>query len=229
MRSRIPLVAALAVLVALAIAWLFWPRAPTDFELVPPPDEPFPTPAAHGADLPDEAQMHRPEPSASARPLRELETDKRAARDELRAKILAAEAAKRSLKRAPPPRPSSAAPASEDPGAEAGELKDRIGGRDALLAELNRDFMPLASECIEQARQRSPQLQGMLGLALETVADEDLGAIVESVEAPPANEIVDPELLECIQATALTLMLPPPPAGGREQFMITIPIEPEAE
>jgi hypothetical protein len=64
MRSRVPLVAAITLLIALAIAWLFWPRAPADFELVPPPEGPWPTPAAHDADLPDEPQMDRFEPSA---------------------------------------------------------------------------------------------------------------------------------------------------------------------
>jgi hypothetical protein len=67
MRSRVPLVAALTLLIALALAWLFWPR-PTNFDLVPPPEGPWPTPAAHDADIPDEPQMHQPEPSANPDP-----------------------------------------------------------------------------------------------------------------------------------------------------------------
>jgi hypothetical protein len=64
MRSRVPLVAALVLLISLALAWLLWPRSPTEFEPLPPPDEPWPTPAAHDAN-PDEPQMRRPEPPAS--------------------------------------------------------------------------------------------------------------------------------------------------------------------
>lgn len=133
-----------------------------------------------------------------------------------------------------PPSEQAAAEATQEPpqpsAAEAGEpsqLKDRIGGHQELIAALAQDFMPLADECIEQARQRSPQLEGMLAIGLEMVADEELGSVVEFVDFPKLNELVDPDLLECIRETALSSVLPPPPSGGREQVMLTLPIEPE--
>jgi hypothetical protein len=64
-------------------------------------------------------------------------------------------------------------------------------------------------------------------MGLDAVADAELGGIVESVAIQPENEVDDAELLECISQTALSMILPPPPDSGREQFMITIPIEPE--
>ena len=101
-----------------------------------------------------------------------------------------------------------------------GNLRDKIGGRPALLERLNRDFMPLASECIEQAQERMPQLAGMLAIGLETLADEQLGAVVDAADPAPGNRIMDPLLLECIRESAFSLSLPPPPGSGREKFEI---------
>jgi hypothetical protein len=42
----------------------------------------------------------------------------------------------------------------------------------------NHDFMPLADECIEQARMRLPELEGMVAIGLDTVTDAELGGIV---------------------------------------------------
>jgi hypothetical protein len=123
---------------------------------------------------------------------------------------------------APPPRlPTDPRPP--------GNLRNRIGGREALIERLNQDFMPLASECIEQAEARSPRLAGMLALSLETIADEQLGAVVEVAEPAPTNNVVDPLLLECIRESALSLALPPPPASGREKFQLTLPVGPQPD
>ncbi|MFO7562606.1 MAG: hypothetical protein R6X02_08170 [Enhygromyxa sp.] len=161
-------------------------------------------------------------PSARAR---RAEFD-RARRDALRAEILEALAEQ-------PSRPSGIARAKQEPSDEQlrppGTLKDRIGGREALAEFLNHDFIPLADECVEQAQARLPGLEGMLAIGLDTVADAELGGVVEVVEIRPNNEVEDPELLECISQTALSMILPPPPESGREQFVITMPIEPAPE
>ena len=47
--------------------------------------------------------------------------------------------------------------------------------------------MPLAHECIERAQERSPSLKGMLALSIETISDEQLGAVVDVAEAAPNN------------------------------------------
>jgi hypothetical protein len=148
----------------------------------------------------------------------------RAKRDALRTEILE-KAAKR-----PPraPRASAAAPSDDEP-REPGTLQDMIGGRDELTKRLNYDFMPLVDECVDQARVRLPELEGMLWIELETVADEELGGIVESARKAPQSEIHDPELIECISETALSMVLPPPPEGGREGLVIQMAIEPEEQ
>jgi hypothetical protein len=107
-----------------------------------------------------------------------------------------------------------------------GNLRDNLGGREALVARLNEDFMPLAAECIEDAQARMPQLAGMLAIGLETIADEELGAVVEVAEPAPASTVLDPLLLECIRESALSLTLPPPLTSGREKFELTLPIGP---
>jgi hypothetical protein len=107
-----------------------------------------------------------------------------------------------------------------------GNLLDRTGGHQAVAERLNRDFMPLASECIEQAQERAPQLSGMLVLGFETIADEQLGAVVEVADPTPRNAVADPLLLECLRESALSLSLPPLPANGRDTFELSIPVEP---
>lgn len=156
-------------------------------------------------------------PSADAN----AEAAARRRRDETRERILDALARSR----------SDGVPANEDDAAErpratSGGLRDRIGGRDALVAALNDDFMPLADECLEAARERDPSLEGMLAISLDVIADEEHGAIVESVEFPENNEVHDALLHECIRETSLSTILPPPPEGGREGFLLTLPIEP---
>jgi hypothetical protein len=64
-----------------------------------------------------------------------------------------------------------------------------------------------------------------VAINLETAADKELGAVVEVAEAAPTNEIADPALLECIRESALSLSLPPPPASGRDQVMLTLRVE----
>lgn len=148
-------------------------------------------------------------------------SERRRQRDETRARILAARAREASARDAS--RPTKDA---EPPPTQSGGLTDRVGGRDALVAALNDDFMPLADECIDAARERDPSLEGMLAISLDVIADEEHGAIVESVEFPGANEVHDALLHECIRETSLSTILPPPPEGGREGFLLTLPIEP---
>ena len=208
--KRLPIVLLLLVLVGLGVAWLVGRREtspPAPAADTPRPREESPAPGA------DRARSQTPEERSAAR----------AERDALREKIA------RVLAALPPPSaaPSTApAPTQPPPAHPPGNLRDRIGGRDALVGYLNKEFMPLAHECIERAQERSPSLKGMLALSLETISDEQLGAVVDVAEAAPNNEIANPELLECIRETAYSLRLPPPPSTGREKFMLTLPVEP---
>lgn len=150
--------------------------------------------------------------------------DRRAARAQR--DVLLAEILKALSNRPAAPAPAPARPAAQPEAPRpAGSLKNR-GVRQVLGEALNRDFMPLADECITRAQERVPGLAGMLVLGIETVADEQLGAVVEQAGATPRNQVADAELLECLRETAYSLRLPPPPGSGREQFEVSLRVDP---
>jgi hypothetical protein len=148
-------------------------------------------------------------------------SDARARRDALREQIL------RQLAQ----RPAAAGdgrspPAGRPSGPSPGGLVNRAGDtHQAVVDQMNRDFMPLARECVEQAQGRTPQLAGVFALDMETIADEQLGAVVDAADPAPTNEIADPQLIECIRESAFSMTLPPPPTGGRMKVMITLRID----
>lgn len=153
----------------------------------------------------------------------------RAQRDALHRRILArraGEAAKAPATDArDAPVPSESAP-----------LRDRIGGRDALVQQLQRDFIPLADECIAMATEREPTLRGTIALEFDVLGDDELGAVIEDVRVPDRRVVDDPadapitdaELIECMRESAWTVRLPPPPAGGRDAFMVSLRVGDDA-
>jgi hypothetical protein len=148
----------------------------------------------------------------------------RAKRDALREQILRQLAQRAAAPSGGGSSPAAAAGSSSDP--SSGGLHNRLDERhQPVVDQLNRDFMPLANECIEQAQARMPQLAGMIALSMETVADEQLGAVVDVAEPAPSSQIVDPLLFECLRESAFSLTLPPPPVGGRMKAMITFRVD----
>ena len=217
-RSRRPVWLLIAVLVAIAVGIVWYlRRTPSGAAATASAaEERAASPAAAATGVGHSTEALAPQDAARATP----RGDARAKRDALREQI-ARQLAQRptaSSDSAPAPPASSSDPPS-------GGLRNRLGSRQVLVDQLNRDFMPLASECIEQARERTPQLAGMLAISLETIADEQLGAVVDVADPAQSNKVVDPLLFECIRESAFSLSLPPPPTGGREKFEITMPIE----
>lgn len=178
-----------------------------------------PRPAAEGAFAPGQAGARAA--SVPKDPARDPSREARARRDALRAHILKAQQSR--PQQSPEPAPQKA---PEDDRDRPGTLVDRVGGRDALVGHLNREFMPLARECIQQATERSPELEGMLALGVEVIADEELGGVVDVAEAAPSNDVHAPGLLECIRETAKSVTFPTPLVTGREQFMLTLRVQP---
>ena len=52
----------------------------------------------------------------------------------------------------------------------------------------------------------------------------ELGAVIESVAFPERNEIEDRELLDCIDGSLMSMLLPPGSADGREALELTFPL-----
>jgi len=213
MTSRRALRLSLALLVLALALWL-WRRAGS--------------PPSHASDAARETQDLRRLPTGKEVPQRPPSAANlsaaRVQRDALRAAI--EQGLARSTGRGPDAtRSSTGAAVAEGPQGAPGKLRDRVGGRDALVKALNHQFMPLAQDCIARAQAQRPSLQGMLALALETLADEEHGAVVDIAQAAPNNEIVDADLWECIRESAYSLSLPPPPSRGREAFVLTLPLD----
>jgi hypothetical protein len=180
------------------------------------------------APRPAEASLGQAERAAQAEPAKLVRARERAACDALRARIVSGE---RKVPAESPPKWHGAAAARSNEGDDPdrpGELVDRAGGRSSLVAHMNREFMPLARDCIRQAQERSPQLRGMLTLQLETVSDEKLGAVIDRAEVPTSSEVQERELAECMRENALTVIFPKSIATGHEQFELTLHLEPPA-
>jgi len=150
------------------------------------------------------------------------DADERRRRATLREQILAAQRA-REASLAAATGSANSAPPSEAEGTTGG-LNKRIEGHDELVAELNRDFMPLADECIEQALAQTPALRGMLTMEFEIVNDEDIGAVVESVDFPARDQVEHADLQECMRESLLSMVLPAAQESGREGLMLTLEV-----
>ena len=117
--------------------------------------------------------------------------------------------------------PPGNAPVEGETGTTSG-LRDRTGWGEALLQQLDRELMSLATECIEMAKARNPRLEGMLALDLSLVPTEPGKAIVESVKEASYNQVRDPELVECLRQSSFALEGLDAPYN----FTLSMPIKP---
>lgn len=181
--------------------------------------QPLPTPLPSGADA---VSAPRPGSEPELRRARD-----RARRDELRRRIVERQAARAGGEA----RGQTRADDDDDDGPPP---TDRIGGRDDLARLLHEDFIPLADECFTAAQERQPGLAGMFEIEFDVLADAELGAVVDTIEVPatstqPGRQPWDPELVECMRESAYTLSFPPPPEGGRDQFMVSLRLGEQAD
>ena len=127
---------------------------------------------------------------------------------------------------AAPPAPPPALPHTPPDGAggSGDKFTDRTGWSDNSVAkQLNKEFMPLASECIEQAQNRNRQLEGLLAFTMVIAPTESGRAVVSSLKIRTDNQINDPELFECIRESSFSL----DGLKAPHDFDITMPIHPE--
>lgn len=208
----------LLVAIAVGVLWVLR-RGPSGAAPRDPVAEARAAPAAAATGVGQSTGSLAPKDAANPR------STARAKRDALREQILRQLAQRPAAPSGGGPSGAAAAGAASGPPPEG--LHNRLDERhQPVVDQVNRDFMPLASECIEQAQARVPQLAGMIALSMETVADEQLGAVVDVADPAPSNQIGDSLLFECLRESAFSLTLPPPPTGGRMKVMITLRIDP---
>jgi hypothetical protein len=170
-----------------------------------------------------------------------LDAEQRQRRAAIREQILAAQRARDAAtgETAPKARPSHADPQPQPkPEIESVPETERPPGlvnhvedRDELAAALNSEFLPLVDECIDEAIEGNPALSGMLTIEFEMVVDEDLGAVIDTVDFPTAaaDQIIQAELQECARESLLSTLLPPGKASGREGLMVILKVGGEEE
>ncbi|HET9622282.1 MAG TPA: hypothetical protein VFP84_13005 [Kofleriaceae bacterium] len=205
----------LVVIAAIAIVW--WLRRGS------PPE---PAVQTTGSSVPVAAAS---DPAATAKAAQRARD--RVKRDALRAQIvqqLAAHPPPSAAAGDSPPASSPSSPESPASAAAGSGMQNKIDpGHQALVDHLNHDFLPLASECIDQARQRTPGLTGTLGLRIETLSDDSHGGIIDDAALAPSNNVIDAELFECVRESAYSLSIPSPLLNGREQFELTLRVGPD--
>jgi hypothetical protein len=122
---------------------------------------------------------------------------------------------------AAPPRLAAPPAGSGSAAGDTDGLTDKTGWDDkSAIKQLNKELMPLVSECIDQSKARNPQLHGMLALSM-VVAPTDNHKVIVSAKPTPANQIHDAELLECIQESSFSIEGLKAP----HDFQITLRIE----
>ena len=107
-----------------------------------------------------------------------------------------------------------------------GTMADKTGNFGEGVAVLNKQFMPLVSECYDQAHEHNPRLGGMLALSVKLATAEGVGGIIESVEPTPRNQVHDDELIECIRQSAFSVEFPESAMSGRKDVELTMPFGP---
>ena len=121
------------------------------------------------------------------------------------------------------------APAEEETPPVPGNLVDRSGDHEYLLKVMNEELMPLVDECYGLAREKKPELAGLLVLDVALLGDAAIGGVVESVAPGASNEVVDEALLECVRESILSTTLPPPPEGGSDALSLSVPLSPAGD
>ncbi|MEM6992994.1 MAG: hypothetical protein AAF721_20955 [Myxococcota bacterium] len=153
----------------------------------------------------------------------------KAERNEIRRRIVEGiEARKQAARDDKEPAPADPARAPEEERSGEDGVTDRTGGElSAFVATVNEDFMPLADECYEAARQDDPELRGMLDLNVTMLADEDIGGIVDTVELGRENEMNNAQMTECIRESMLSTVFPDPRETGHAEVRLTLRFDDE--
>jgi hypothetical protein len=98
------------------------------------------------------------------------------------------------------------------PGIEPKYIRERV----------RNDFFPLARKCYGDALETNPSLGGKVVLAFNIVGDAKTGGIVEAVDVLNESTLRDPDVIDCMRQSFLSVTFPPPANGG--EVTVTYPI-----
>ncbi len=153
----------------------------------------------------------------------------RAKRDQLRSLIW--HAIGQSAPPAPAPSPAAAyvfpskppwETARALPPGEGGEVVGHIESK-YIQERVRGDFFPLASKCYGDALGAHPDLGGRVVFAFNIVGDPKTGGIVEAVDVLDESTLRDPDVIDCMRQSFLSVTFPPPENGG--EVTVVYPVE----
>jgi hypothetical protein len=96
-----------------------------------------------------------------------------------------------------------------DPPGDAGHIEPEY-----IQQHVRSEFFGPAAQCYADAQQRLPDPRGQVVFWFTIVGDEKVGGIVESVDALEESTLRDPDMIECMRQSFLSVTFPPPKEGG---------------
>jgi hypothetical protein len=132
-------------------------------------------------------------------------------------------------------RPAASGPATLTVAGTGGVQKSarRLGQTATELTEYiqertQRDFLPVASQCYEEALQRDGSLAGSIYMKFRIIGDPHLGGVVESAEADPElGSVREPEMLDCMRDALMSLVFDAPKDGGYLDVEYPVELSPD--
>ena len=97
-----------------------------------------------------------------------------------------------------------------------GESDDAGPGIDPKYIQdrVRNDFFPLAKKCYGDMSARLPDAGGSIVLAFDIVGNKNIGGIVEQVDVLNKSTLRDPEFIDCMRQSFLSVSFPPPENGS---------------
>lgn len=86
---------------------------------------------------------------------------------------------------------------------------------DYASSRIEEHFIPLAKDCYAALLEKQPGASGEAVFAFEIVGDESIGGVIDSVELTEESTLDEPEFVECVRQSLLSVEFEPPPTHGR--------------
>jgi hypothetical protein len=116
-----------------------------------------------------------------------------------------------------------AAPPPDPPG-DAGRLEPEY-----IRQHVRDEFFGPALECYTDAQPRLSNPRGRVVFWFTIVGDEKVGGIVESVDVLDESTLRDPQMIECMRQSFLSVTFPPPKGGGYVTVKYPVEFAPDDE